>query len=381
MASASWKLDRAELDRLLELLQADGRRLIAPTVREGAIVYDRIRAAAELPGGWTDEQAPGRYRLAKRDDEALFGYAVGPHSWKKYLFPPEARMWRAQRKQDGGFCVDPEPAPKEKYAFLGVRPCELAAIGIQDTVFLKGPFTDPIYEARRSDVLLVAVHCGVPAGTCFCVSMNTGPRAAPDAGFDLALTEVVAEDGHWFLIEAGSPRGEALVQQLGAPEADGSARAAAHQVTLAAARQMGLKLETDRLPEALQAQPDHPRWSDVATRCLNCANCTMACPTCFCSDVEDSTDLSGDHAERWRRWDSCFSLEHSYMHGGSVRTSGSSRYRQWLTHKLSTWHDQFGSSGCTGCGRCVTWCPVGIDITEEASAIRSTYLAAEEASQ
>ena len=373
MAPTSWVLERAELDRLLGLLQTGDRRLIGPTVRDGAIVYDRIRASDDLPAGWADEQSPGHYRLTRREDAALFGYAVGPHSWKRTLFPPEARLWRARRAEDGGFSVEVEAAPDHGYAFFGVRPCELAAIGIQDTVFLEGPFTDPVYSARRADVVLVAVHCGSPASTCFCTSMNTGPRAAPDAGSDLALTEVLDRDAHWFLVEAGTPRGEALVAQLGLPEAGASARAAAYRVTDAAAAQIDRVLETDRLPEALQASPDHPRWEEVAARCLSCGNCTMACPTCFCSDVEDTTDLSGDHAERWRRWDSCFSLDHSYMHGGSVRASTSSRYRQWLTHKLSTWHDQFGSSGCTGCGRCVTWCPVGIDMTAEANAIGRTY--------
>jgi Fe-S-cluster-containing hydrogenase component 2 len=123
------------------------------------------------------------------------------------------------------------------------------------------------------------------------------------------------------------------------------------------------------VPAGLQAALEHPRWDDVARRCLTCGNCTMVCPTCFCTQVTDTTDLTGDHAERWRRWDSCFTLEYSHVHGGSVRTSTRSRYRQWLTHKLSTWHDQFGTTGCVGCGRCIAWCPVGIDLTEEVRAL------------
>ena len=87
--------------------------------------------------------------------------------------------------------------------------------------------------------------------------------------------------------------------------------------------------------------------------------------------------LYGARAERWRKWDSCFTLDFSYIHGGSVRTSAAARYRQWLSHKLATWIDQFGSSGCVGCGRCITWCPVGIDITEEVAAIRASEAASD----
>ena len=131
-------------------------------------------------------------------------------------------------------------------------------------------------------------------------------------------------------------------------------------------------METDGIKELLYGNPEHSQWDNVASRCLACANCTMVCPTCFCSTVDDGTSLDLREAWRDRRWDSCFTLEHSHMHSGPVRSSTKSRYRQWMTHKLASWIDQFGTSGCVGCGRCITWCPVGIDITEEVSAIRSS---------
>jgi ferredoxin len=131
-------------------------------------------------------------------------------------------------------------------------------------------------------------------------------------------------------------------------------------------------LDTDGIRDLLFSNLEHPRWQQVADRCLSCANCTLVCPTCFCSSVSDVADLSGDHASRERQWASCFTLEHSQMHGGNARPTVASRYRQWLTHKLAGWIDQFGSSGCTGCGRCITWCPVGIDLTAEVAAIRET---------
>jgi ferredoxin len=230
-----------------------------------------------------------------------------------------------------------------------------------------GPFVDPHYQARREGAFIVAVNCGQAGGTCFCVSMRTGPKAQD--GFDLALTELLGEQ-HEFLVEVGSERGSALLATVPHRAAEQHHHDAAADAVARAAGNQGRHMKADDVPELLQANWEHPRWDDVAARCLTCGNCTMVCPTCFCTSVMDENDLSGNAAERKRRWDSCYTLNYSYIHGGSVRSSGRSRYRQWMTHKLSTWVDQFGTSGCVGCGRCITWCPVGIDITEEVRAIR-----------
>jgi formate hydrogenlyase subunit 6/NADH:ubiquinone oxidoreductase subunit I len=356
-----------DLDALLDALRHRGYSLLGPTLRDGAIVYDEIRSAADLPAGWTDEQDAGRYRLRSRDDGAIFGQAVGPHSWKRYLHPPSFVRWRA-RRDDGGFVAEAETAPPPRYAFVGVRPCDLAAILVQDRVFLGGPFVDPAYRARREAAFLLVVNCGSPGGTCFCASMKTGPGAT--AGFDLALTELVDGGGHAFVVEVGSERGAAVVETVPHRPAGPADAAAAEAVTERARGRMGRVLDTDGLKDLLYRRYENPRWDEVAKRCLTCANCTMVCPTCFCASVEDATDLQGTTTERRRVWDSCFSMEFSYVHGGSVRTSPGARYRQWITHKLATWHDQFGTGGCVGCGRCITWCPVGIDITAEARAVR-----------
>ncbi|MEQ1912510.1 MAG: 4Fe-4S dicluster domain-containing protein [Vicinamibacterales bacterium] len=359
-------LHRHDFQHLLNVLTTRGYRVVGPTVRDGAIVYDDIHAASDLPEGWTDRQDGGTYRLERRNDAALFGYNVGPHSWKKFLFPPRTRLWQADRQPEG-FTLRPEPLDAAPYAFLGVRSCELHAIAIQDTVFMD---TDPHYRAHRERAFLVAVNCGQAGGTCFCVSMNTGPRA--ESGFDLALTEILEDGRHAFTIEAGSERGREVLEMLPAGEPVAADVEASSRCTERAIQQMGRSMDIKGVPELLARNLEHPRWDDVASRCLACANCTMACPTCFCSTVEDTTDLTGDHAERWRSWDSCFTMDFSHVHGGSVRSSAKARYRQWLTHKLSTWHDQFGSSGCVGCGRCITWCPVAIDLTREVAAIRES---------
>ena len=359
------------LDALVGGLRSRGFRVLGPTLRDQAIVYDDLESASELPIGWTDSQDGGSYRLERRDDDARFGYAVGPHSWKQFLMPPHVRLWRARRGEsdDGVFEIEEEPADETPLAFFGVRSCELHAIAIQDRVFLDGRYVDRDYAARRKDTFVVALNCFEPGGTCFCVSMETGPRA--ERGYDLALTEILDGD-HRFLVEVGSERGGELLAELprrpAGPEDIGAAEAA----VAGAARRMGREVDTTDIRDLLVGNLEHPRWDEVAQRCLTCGNCTLVCPTCFCTSVEDVTDLSGLQTERVRSWDSCFSVEYSYIHGGSIRPSGRSRYRQWLTHKFGTWFDQFGSSGCVGCGRCITWCPVGIDVTEELTAIRAT---------
>jgi formate hydrogenlyase subunit 6/NADH:ubiquinone oxidoreductase subunit I len=356
-------LDRAHLQLLLDALLAGGYRVIGPTVSQDAIVYDEIRSVDELPRGWTDVQEPGKYRLEPCGDEALFGYVVGPHSWKKYLFPPFATVAVADRTETGWRMTTPAEPPA-RYAFVGVRACELAALRVQDRVFLEGPYVDPIYKARREQSFIIAVNCTQAASTCFCTSMHTGPRC--QTGFDLALTELPAG----FIVEIGTSAGEAVLALLPVREPTAQELNAAETARGRAVHQITRQMDTTDIRDLLLGNLNHPRWDEVAARCLSCANCTMVCPTCFCSSVNEVTDLDASHVERRRTWDSCFNIDFSDMNGGAVRDSVRSRYRQWLTHKLASWFDQFGSSGCVGCGRCITWCPVGIDLTEEVAAIR-----------
>ncbi len=362
-------ISREQLARLLELLRDDGYRLVGPTVRDGAIVYATITGIADLPEGIGETQERGTYRLRTRGDRALFGFASGPQGWKPSFFAPTVPLWRA-RKKDGSFEVLGSAQELQPLALIGARSCDLHAIAIQDRVFLDGVAPDPAYAARRRGTFVVAVHCGQAGGTCFCVSMATGPKAT--FGFDLALTELLDDGGHRFVVEIGTDRGRDLIARLTADATTPEDREAADACVARTAAQMGRQMATDRIKELLYDNPEHPRWDDVAARCLACTNCTLVCPTCFCASVEDTTDLRGEVAERVQRWDSCFTMGHSHLHGGSVHATIKSRYRQWLTHKLASWIDQFGTSGCVGCGRCITWCPAAIDITEEVAAIRAT---------
>ena len=366
-------VDEEGLQALVDGLRSRGYTVLGPTVRGGAVVSAPLSSIDELPRGWGDEQGPGGYRLRRRDDDAFFGFAAGAQSAKPVFFPADELLWRGRRTADGrGVEVERESGPVTRpVALLGVRSCDLAALGIHDTVLAGRRTVDAHYARRRADAFVVAVACSDPGGTCFCASMGTGPRpgTGPGAAFDLSLTELL-DGGHRFVVEVGSERGAELLDATGAGVATAADVAAAERVSEAATGRMGRRLDTVGLKEVLYANVDSPRWDDVATRCLSCTNCTMVCPTCFCTTVEDVSDLTGHEAERHRVWDSCFDAEFSYIHGGVVRESARSRYRQWMTHKLAAWQDQFGSSGCVGCGRCVTWCPAGIDITAEAAALR-----------
>ena len=362
-------IERQDFQSLFDALIKRGYLLVGPTIREGAIVYDHLYAESDLPIGWTDEQEAGVYRLEKRDDQAIFGYALGPHSWKKFLLVPELRLWQARRGANG-FEIVESTNDIPRLAFIGVRSCEIHAIEIQDKVLLQGEYVDRSYALRQNNVFIVAVNCGQAGATCFCVSMNTGPKAS--RGFDLALTEILDNGRHYFVAEPGSELGAEVLADVRHRNASEQELATATRVVASTAKHMGRQLDTTDIKELFYRNYENSRWDDVARRCLTCANCTMVCPTCFCTTVEDTTDLTGENAERWRKWDSCFTMDFSYIHGGSIRSSTASRYRQWITHKLATWLDQFGTSGCVGCGRCITWCPVGIDITEETRAIRDS---------
>jgi ferredoxin len=357
------------LTLVLENLKAREYTLIGPKIEDNAIVYDQIESLEDFPKGWTDEQGPGSYHVQKTDDQRLFNYTVGPHSWKKYLHPPHLRLWQAER-QGSRFQVLPENNTEKAFAFIGVRPCELKAMEIQDRIFRGETFTDTHYDHTRTQAFILAINCGRANDTCFCTSMDSGPQAKD--GYDLALTEFFEDGRHLFLIEIGSEKGGDALEAVPVEQVEKNHLAICNEQYEDTCASISRTMDTQNLRESLLSNPDHPRWEAVADRCLSCANCTLVCPTCFCTTVEDTTDLSGDHAERWRRWDSCFTMDFSYVAGGNIRSSTKSRYRQWMTHKLATWHDQFDTTGCVGCGRCITWCPVGIDITEEVESIQKS---------
>ena len=363
-ASPSYFLPRERLQALVDGLRSAGYRCIGPQTKEGAIVYDTLQSADELPHGVHDEQGPGSYRLMQHTaGRRCFAWANGPQALKALSFAPRESLWRVERDGNGRLCFRETLPTAAAIAVIGVRACDLAALRIQDRIFLQERYPDPYYSARRKGLFIVAVNCSHPAATCFCVSTGDGPSATHD--YDILLDEL--DEG--FVVAAGSPGGATILNGLALTSASDEQRRAVKEQNRHAAQVQTRSLPGRNLRDALFANLEHPRWQDVAERCLSCGNCTMVCPTCFCHAEHEQPQLDGSGSEHLREWDSCFTQGHSYIHGVTIRPDTRSRYRQWLTHKLGSWHDQFDSSGCVGCGRCITWCPVGIDITEEARAI------------
>lgn len=349
-------LPRQELQRLFDRLRTAGFHCIAPQVRDGAIVYDTLADAAALPQGLHDRQAAGSYRLERDDSARCFAWANGPQALKPLTFAPRESLWQAEQGAD----FSPAPLHDLPTAVIGVRACDLAALQIHDQHFRHN---DPYYAARRERLFLVAVNCSHPAETCFCASTGDGPEA--QSGFDLVLDEL--DDG--YIVRSGTPVGGAILRDLYLEPAGATQRAAAQQQNAAAIARQTRTLPGRNLRDTLFARLEHARWDDVAARCLSCGNCTAVCPTCFCHSERDEPALDGRSSVHYRQWDSCFTEGHSYIHGVVIRAETKFRYRQWLTHKLGSWHDQYGRSGCVGCGRCISWCPAAIDITAEAAAL------------
>ena len=361
--TANVVIPKPSLQKVFDNLRTSGFALIGPTLRHGAVVLEEISGIEDLPLGWTAEQAPARYRLKQTQQQEYFGYGLAAQSWKRFLHLPQLSLFTVEKK-DEKWVAKPAEESIPLRAFIGVRACELHAIRIQDRIFLGGEFRDPHYARQRERIFILAANCRRATSTCFCSSMKTGPKLTE--GFDLGLTELPTA----FVIEVGSEMGSEMLRDTMWERATAFDLGRAAQSVQAAERDIERQMRTDDLPRLLYDNLEDGRWDEVATRCLSCGNCTQVCPTCFCITVEDTCNLKATMAERTRVWDSCFVREFSHVHGGNIRPTIRARYRQWLTHKVASWIDQFGTSGCVGCGRCITWCPVGIDLTEEVKAIR-----------
>lgn len=353
-------LARKDLQLLLDALHAAGYSCIGPQVDGNNLCYKPISNITQLPYNQQDKQAPGNYKIIANDQQRYFAWANGSEAIKPLTFASRELLWQVKRQDDGKLEFIPVIPDSQPVAILGVKACDLAALHLQDQHFAFNTYVDHYYNARRRPLFLLAVDCSHPADTCFCAATGDGPNAR--SGFDVALTEL--DDG--FLLRSKSKKGADIVQKL--PTKDPTTyqlSQAEKQQQQAISQQQRTLGKTSNLESKLFMNLEHPRWEEIATRCLACGNCTSVCPTCFCHNEVEDADLDGSQSKHYRQWDSCFTLAHSYMHSLVLRDKISYRYRQWLTHKFGSWHEQYGRSGCVGCGRCITWCPVGIDVTVE----------------
>ena len=285
-------LQRSDFELLFEALTGRGYTIVGPRVRERAIVYDELRSSADLPVGWTDEQDGGHYRLRAPRRRGAVRLQRRPALVE--ALPAAARIsgcGAPAASADGELTELDEPRRRHRATrSSGARSCELHAMGILDRV---------LGATRRERApFVVAVQCGQAAATCFCVSMGTGPRA--ESGFDLALTEVLDGDGA-LLRRRGRAASAARrsCAELPTRAGAGDELAAADAAHANARRADGPRAWTrPTSATCCYRNLEHPRWDDVAERCLTCGNCTMVCPTCFCTSVEDVTDLAGEEVER-----------------------------------------------------------------------------------
>ncbi len=348
------------IPRLIQNLRHQGYVVIGPSVSDGVVRFAEIGDQADLASGVVDVQAPGKYRL-EGDSQSVFSYVNGPDSPKKYLHPAEVELVKYLEGSRGVEVVSAYSS-KAKYAFFGLRPCDLKGVGVMDRTMMVPGFEDSIYSSLRKGSVFVVVNCTRAGESCFCASMGTGPEA--DSGYDVAITELPDK-----LLFDVPERNLGMLQGIDLSPATEEDLRTAREMVRSAREHMGKVIEEDGPAKLMRAGMDSPIWGEAAERCLACGNCSMVCPTCFCNTVRDMTDLRDGSVSRVRVWDSCLSKDFTYSAGGNPRQSRASRYRQFVMHKFAYWPDEFGIYGCVGCGRCITWCPVGIDITATVNAV------------
>jgi len=250
---------------------------------------------------------------------------------------------------------------KEQRMLFAVRACDTHAIKALDALYLDYFTEDPFYKALRENTLIVALQCSVPCSNGFCQSLGTDKPI----GHDILLVE----KENSFFVEPVSEKGKALVEKF---------REFFNTTSFAKPVpnfKCNKELNTSNLKEILDHNFSHPKWGTEAEKCLSCTLCTQICPSCYCFLTFDKFVLNSENSERFREWDSCQLQRFTGVAGNHFfRSSRTSRLRQFVMHKLSYFQENHEMMLCVGCGRCIDVCPVGIDLTEIASAIRSAPL-------
>lgn len=316
--------------------------LIGPVKADGLTEFRQINSSDELNMGYHSTMlSPGKAYLY-RPREELFSFSFG-----------------------NSIEIREAPADAEQRILVGVHSCDTNAILYLDRVFL-GQFRDPIYEARRNNTMIISLNCERVTGNCFCPSVGAGPFLKSVNGYDMLLTDF----GDDYLVELKSERARGLFNVDDIKKSGAEEFKVKEEKERAALQKFTKTINMDGLDSVLRKGSEHPVWRTTAEElCLSCTNCVMVCPTCFCYDVVDEIAVDKKTVRRYRQWDACQDAKFAEVHGGNFRARRSARLRQFVTHKLGQTF-QFGVFGTVGCGRCITWCPTGIDLTEMAKEVQ-----------
>jgi len=345
-----------ELTQIVAVLMAEGYTVIGPKDKKLALNLEKLSSPDELALGFVSEEKEGYYRLKPAKTLAID--AAKPMNSPKYYTEKANQLLYTASQVNNQWefktaVVEPEPI-----AFFGLNACDVASLYILDLTF-KQEFKDPVYEKNRQAVqFVVGVNCTHPGNNCFCSTYNTGPRLTYP--YDLGLTCL----GETYLVEAGSQKGKEVLAKLKSEPASQAHLQQKETLLEKAKKQMSKAFNLKKACQVLADNYEHPYWDEPSERCLSCANCINVCPTCYCYQIYRRANLSADEVAVFRSLDACHHLEFAAVHGGNFRPRRVDRLRHWVNHKIFWTIEQYGVPGCVGCGRCITWCPTAIDITE-----------------
>ena len=296
------------------------------------------------------------FKALEKGMEPLVDYSNTRNAPKNFFFPKTETMMRYMRTERGMELSGEEEEAKEAVLF-GARPCDVRSFVLLDYLFDQEKYRDSYYIDKREKTTIISLACiHPPYSTCFCTSVGGHPMS--EEGADVLLTDI----GDNYLAEFITPKGEKLLEKMGdLPAADGSADEKKKALSESAEKEIKSHIPGKEIKPWLDDNFEHPFWDTIHQSCLACGTCTYLCPTCHCFDISD--EVKGSDGKRIRTWDSCmywlFTKETS---GHNPRTSQKQRWRQRLMHKFKYFVDNFDEIACVGCGRCVRYCPVNIDI-------------------
>ncbi len=324
---------------------------------------DSLRDQFTLIGPVTDDGQTEFRRIdsVRQLDMAYQSTMLSPG--KVYLYKPREELFRFSL--DGDLEIREPRADDERRVIIGLHSCDTKAVLYLDKTFL-GAFHDPRYEARRNNTVIIELNCETAGKNCFCSSMGTGPYLHAETGYDMQLTDFGSE----YLVELKTDRARSMFTVDDVRPAGRDEFVTKQEKEQRVSATFTKRIDTKGLDVLLRKNSQHRVWRITAEEaCLSCSNCVMVCPTCFCYDITDEVSMDRKSARRLRQWDACQDAHFAEVHGGNFRGRRTARLRQFVTHKLAQ-TNQYGVYATVGCGRCITWCPTGIDLTEIAKEVQ-----------